>query len=378
MKKTLSSILALSTLSLAALFTSCNDVIFYEINNEVKLEDATVSGDITSLVRCTADMGEGSKEYLFVSNGNIYYKDVDAASKGNPTTEAPETGYNGNWTKMTAPGSNIHKLASDSTYLYAMSFPVEENDDSGDNEETGRSVYCYDFSTGEWSEAISVNDTQTISTSSNLFGTNDVNPAHRSAYLTIGSVVYELNGSSAISSALTPYDYTGSEVSSPLTAAWFNGSVVFSSSYALVTNARYNSSASSYTDATVLYWSSSDDLHWYNLSDDSTSSIDGSAGIIYAIAPASDYILLGTSAGASRVYHEGDWIPDSSTDEFDTNANSTLSSSYYVWTFIAIDPSMPETGGDLYASTDFTGTSASFSNRVLWGYYPGRGSWNCE
>lgn len=378
MKKTLTSILALSTLSLAAFFTSCNDVIFYEINNEVKLEDATVSGDVTSLVRCTGDFGDGSREYLFVSNGNIYYKDVEDASKGSPTTEAPATGYNGNWTKMTAPAPKIHKLASDSTCLYALSTPVEENDDSGDNEETGRALYCYDFSSGEWSEAISVNDSQTISTSSNLFGTNDVNPANRKAYLTIGSVVYELSGSSAISTASTPTDYTGAEVSSPLTAAWFNGGVVFSPAYALVTNARYNKTDSSYTDATVLYWSSSDDLHWYNLDDDSTDSIDGSAGYIYAIAPTADYILLGTSAGASRVNHEGDWIPDSSTSDFDTNASSTLSTSYYVWTFIAIDPAQTETGGDLYASTDFTGTSASFSNRVLWGYYPGRGSWNCE
>lgn len=73
-----------------------------------------------------------------------------------------------------------------------------------------------------------------------------------------------------------------------------------------------------------------------------------------------------------------DGVPSGSTSDFTTNADSTLSSYYQVRTILAADPALSETAGDIYGSTAFSGTSASFSNVCLWAYYPGRGKWNCE
>ena len=66
--------LVLAAVFAAGVFSGCQDPIFWNIRQEVKLEEATIYGDIFSIVRF--------KDKLFIANGNIYSKDKNANSHG--------------------------------------------------------------------------------------------------------------------------------------------------------------------------------------------------------------------------------------------------------------------------------------------------------
>ncbi len=380
--------------------TACRGVIFDTIRDEIALDDAQVTGDINSIVRfkmknvtitTTETDSDGNettttttedREYLFVQNGNIWMKDVNDAATGTPTTEEPETGYNGNWTQIGKPAANIIKLAADSTYLYALAAPTEsDDDDSGENIETGRIVYYTTTpeDSSSWT-AITFGDYgSTISTSYavSLFCTNTPQEANRHAYVNIGSTaIYELAGGTATDiTDSTSYSYVttttitdGAVTASAKSAAILNGTVYFSPYYAMTTNETL------FTDSTYFYYANGDYLYYC---DGSTATQDSSdpGDSIYAMSYTSDYLILGTDEGLVYVALS-DEIPGSTATL--TNESSTLSSYYEVWAVLAVDPSQTAAAGDAYGATTFSGTSASFSNVCLWAYYQGRGKWNCE
>ena len=61
-------------------FISCGyEPVFYGIMHDVVPEKATVSGNITSIARCTID----SQEYLVLSGGaNVKYKKLESSEHG--------------------------------------------------------------------------------------------------------------------------------------------------------------------------------------------------------------------------------------------------------------------------------------------------------
>lgn len=351
MKKHVLTAACLATL-LALVATACHEVIFYEIRQEVKLADAQVSGDINSIVR----FAMGGKEYLFVQSGNIYCKELQAG----PTTSEP---YEGQW-KKAGKGiiGNVIRLAADETYLYALAVRIEEDEDEGENYPAEQTLYC-STDGNEWKKTDLTLPPKGANT---LFCTNSPKAAHRKAFLNTNGTVYELNGESATA-------YNAGDIK-PKSCVWFNGGVTFSASGAATTNETAN------TEPTL----------WYDYDKDDSKKIlihgkvEDTKNIGYAIhslACTKDFLLAGTDDGLLYFGLDGNGLPTGTT-ESGTNVSSTLSSYYEVHNVLAVDPSLPANGGDIYGTTVFDGTSsntgASADNQGLWAYYPGRGHWNRE
>nr|MCR5725791.1 hypothetical protein [Treponema sp.] len=322
------TVLAAGTL----IFSSCRGVIFDTIREEISLDDAQITGDINSIVRFTSN----GKEYLYVQNGTIWMKNVDDA----PTTSEPATGYNGNWTHITAPGKNIIKLAADSTYLYALSAPTyADTDDTGDNIESGRSVWY--TSTPEdstsWNKVDfgdSYGDTVSTSYNVNLFCTNTPQSAHRHAFVNIASTtVFELNGATAtdITTTASYHTLSGTTLTSDTTpgtsaksaTVFGDDNVYFSSYYAMTSN------ETKAATATCIYYASGDDLYYYTGGTNGEQYTSDPGDSIYSMAYTNDYLLLGTAEGLVYVTLTDNDVPGSTASV--SNASSTLSSYYEVW-----------------------------------------------
>ena len=111
MKKSFKTSFAVFLSVLTFSFLSCNDVIFSDIRNEVKLNDATVSGSIQSIIRY--------KNNIFVANGRIYCQPKTTTAAGN----WQELSY------MPDTTANIYNLAADNDCLYAVSLSYVDDDD---------------------------------------------------------------------------------------------------------------------------------------------------------------------------------------------------------------------------------------------------------
>ena len=115
-------------------FSSCHDDIYGAINNEIKLNSSGLQGDMHSIVHY--------KNYILTCNGEIFYKTNKPSS---------ETGrHNGQWNSTTSPTSEkgdngipatTYFLATDSEYLYALTYIWVENDD-GENEPKTATIYA--------------------------------------------------------------------------------------------------------------------------------------------------------------------------------------------------------------------------------------------
>lgn len=355
MKKNILTAACLATM-LAFVATACHDVIFDEIRKEVKLADAQVSGDINSIVR----FGMDGTEYLFVQNGNIYYKEL----KPEPTTSEP---YEGQW-KKTVKGiiGNVFCLAADTTYLYALAVRIEEDEDEGENYSAEQTLYC-STDGNVWKKIDLMLPPKGPNT---LFCTNSPNPAHRKAFLNTNGTVYALDGETAT-------EYATGEVKNPKACVWFDGGVTFSTSGAATTNESAND------DPTLWYEGIGKDIFTYSTSDrkNPDHKKENIGYTIHSLACTKDFLLAGTDGGLLYFGLDGNGLPTGTTDS-GTNVSSTLSSYYEVHSVLAVDPSLPAKGGDIYGTTVFEGTSsntgASADNQGLWAYYPGRGHWNRE
>lgn len=364
MKKHVLTAACLATV-LALVATACHEVIFYEIRQEVKLADAQVSGDINSIVR----FGMGGKEYLFVQSGNIYYKELNIdpeTGKIEPTMSEP---YEGQWEKAgkgIIGNGKVIRLAADETYLYALAVRIEKDEDEGENYPAKHTLYC-STDGNEWKKV----DTPTTlpeGDPNTLFCTNSPKAAHRRAFLNTNGTVYALNGETA-----AKCDDTGG-VTNPKACVWFNDGVTFSASGAATTNETAD------TEPTLRYESSGKNIRTY--STDGKLDPDRDAGYaIHSLACTKDFLLAGTDDGLLYFGLDENGLPTGTT-ESGTNVSSTLSSYYEVHNVLAVDPSLPANGGDIYGTTVFDGTSsntgASADNQGLWAYYPGRGHWNRE
>ena len=419
-------------------FTSCYDAIFYNIRNEVPLEDGVINGYTNSIVRYQEP---DETEFLYLQNGNVYYKQI---SEDDDKTKLTKNQDHDKWTKdSSAPegisysyfdqefsGTYSCKLASDSKYVYLLGATPEYDESSSRNILKNFKLYCYSKENG-WKSVDAVNtilkkyestlaeDKYMMDSSIQLFCTNAPKNDHRKAYIRIGGGspyytwmsdkqtygndftsevincgIIELNGTDTDTTTVVPegtgkigtLDKTGAGKNTA-SAIYANGTVYFLDYLASSTNETKNK------DADYIYFGNGNILYWFEAASvSSVTALDaepvgkstGCADSILSMCVTNDSIILGTyKKGAYRV-KTTNGKPETSTSEFTTNAASVMYEPYIVRMLFCTDPSIGETeeGSALYSAIQFQYTessaSASYKNVGLWSYYKARGNWNKE
>jgi len=155
--------------------TSCSNLgLFSSIEKEVKLNDPTMRGIITSL-----EVVNGN---IFVTNGTLYQR----------------SGGTGDWNKMSLPSGaeRCSEVASDGTYLYAR-FTTS---DIG----ILHSVERYDPASGGWSSLTGVDNVARISSGNNrIYAFTGINNLYK-AYVTTGVGSTVINSTPIASDITTP------------------------------------------------------------------------------------------------------------------------------------------------------------------------------
>ena len=350
--------LSVAVIAITALFqfSGCQDEIFNEIRDEIKLEDSTVSGHINSIIRFNPN--GGGTEYIAIQNGGVYYRNA-----------AVETETD--WTKDSRTAGQVSKIAADKEYIYALYTDWKEDLDEGEWVRNSTSIVCKKNIEDSWTKIYTVDSNTNV----NLFCTNAKKKENRKAYVRIGSTgVYELNGTLPPSSMETR-DTNASTVPTKdsNSCAWLGGKVYFFNGLAAASN------ETATTEATTIYYASGSTV--YYSSDGSTWNSQSAGDVVYSISYTSDYLCLGTDAGYQQMPHSEGTPTGSANDNF-SNTSSTLSSYYEVWAVLAVNPEKTQAGNTIFASLDYSGssssTSAVFDNIGLWGYYSGRAKWNRE
>lgn len=375
-------------------FSSCHDDIYGAINNEIKLNSSGLQGDMHSIVHY--------KNYILTCNGEIFYKTNKPSS---------ETGHhNGQWNSTTSPTSEkgdndipatTYFLASDSEYLYALTYIWVENDD-GENEPKPATIYATnsDPATGlVWTKVENISggnysfENAKVIFDNKYFSVADDNSVpidKREAYARIRATsgtaykLYKLNGSNAPTeiSGETFVDEASNETNA-ISACYFNGKNYFSKYYGMSSNANCLYYTKTYTRSNNVSTNSS--LYYITASDATEQSVDLDAGGLLSIAAAKDYILLGTSSGLSRVkINETTGIPYGDTSGMSSNGNSVISE--YVFMVFVLNPnknegsSDPASGTDEYAASTIYGSirssSDSWDDAGLYAWYPAKNEWN--
>ena len=359
-------------LSLLPLFFSCHGVIFDTIRDEVKLADAVISGDIQDIIRY--------KDGIYVSTGKISHRSVSLTKDINGKTEeeckkegevfVAAADQKSELKSFSSPSGYIYSLAADSNYLYALSVIIEEDDD-GYNVPTKRVLWCYtateEGKEGSWKEIWSKSYDGSKDDKAFLFCTNTLNESNRHAYFRYQSKIYELTGEELGDTGMT----------SDINSCTVLGSTVhFSSAYAMTSN------ETSKDESTYIYRSSGDTVY-YSTDGNNWESVDLNCDTILSLAITQDYLLAGTASGIVHTPLKADSngknaIPSSGNADFDTNADSTLSSYYEVPALLVLDPLQKEISATIFATCLTSSTSASLNNVGLWSYFATTGEWNRE
>lgn len=375
-------------------FSSCHDDIYGAINNEIELNSSGLQGDMHSIVHY--------KDYILTCNGKIFYKTNQPSSV---------TGiHNGGWSETDSPTSEkgdndipatTYFLASDSEYLYALTYIWVENDD-GENEPKTATIYATnsDPATGlVWTKVENISggnysfENAKVIFDNKYFSVADDNSIsidQREAYARIratsGTVykLYKLNGSSAPTeiSGETFVDEASNETNA-ISACYFNGKNYFSRYYGMTSNANCLYYTKTYTRSNNVNRNSS--LYYITASDSTEQYVDLDAGGLLSIAAAKDYILLGTSGGLERVaINQTTGIPNDDTSSMRSNGNSVISE--YVFMVFVLNPNKLEgsdnqtLGTDEYAASTIYGSirssSDSWDDTGLYAWYPAKDQWN--
>ncbi len=203
------------------LLAGCTNPVFYSIRKEVALEEATIKGLVNSIVRFT---DSSNKEWLYLQNGRIYYKQISDDSNPSALTKnmankswtydnsAPEK-LNYDYMSGKFDGWVIYKLASDSNYVYALAYKPVYDDAYSRNVPSNIKLFCSSGINSGWKEVTSINEAinDYISrlnpklfmkdASIHLFCTNSPMKAHREAFIRIGG------GSPSVSSDSADENY---------------------------------------------------------------------------------------------------------------------------------------------------------------------------
>ena len=422
MKKQLKSIIQILILSLAVtLLASCGyEPVFYGIMHDVLPEEATVSGNITSIARCTID----SKEYLFVSGGGaLSYKPLDSAQHGDwkSTGNLPFSMHRYNYYPSDSTpeghiGQQILKVISDKDYIYLLSTSYTTDTEYGIVLPETFYIWTCPLSkvlsakSSDWTNITKGNESLfatkynssagLFETYFSFFMTNSPKAEHRKAFFVCHpsaaeTKYYVLNGTGA----LTPVDdittigqfITVKDENTRANSAFYLGDTLyFSDSQVVTTN---ETAAANATYACLAGMSSTQYSNSVLYTFDGTQkqellSVDTS---IASLALTADSLLIGkgsyssssSNGGIDRVLiDETTGMPLDTPAAFTTNAKYQFTSSYILMSLLCADPTKNEEEASLYAAVTYRGTSsassASFENIGLWSYYPGRGNWNRE
>lgn len=360
MKKFIKITAVICSLAASLFVTGCNDVIFAEIREEVKLENAQIKGDVRSIVRFD--------DKLWVQNGNIYSKDI--YTDGELTREH-------NWQKMKNPETTskkhfryVNKLAADDSYLYAQLSRIDYDENDGENEATNSSIFCTTDGIS-WEKVTIAEKTAFAPKTAKIFSTNQ--ETGNEAYAKISDKLYKLNGTSA--SEITTPDYLEgtTDIASIKSCIKFGGKTIFSKANALVTDGTnlWNS------NGTYIY-------HRTDASETGTKSKD-MGGSVLSIDYSNDYLVVGTTDGLKYCVRESDGKTGNVESLF--NSESTLSTYYDVYAVLVTEHSKDVAKTIVYGTTTFqdspSSTSAETKNCGLWSYYEYRpngnsGKWNKE
>ena len=419
MKKTIKTLtLGFLLVFAAILFASCGyEPVFYGIMHDVAPEEATVNGNITSIVRCQIN----SEEYLVLSNGgSVAYKPLSASKHGEwktdniklpfithhynyfPTSEEDEGHIGQQILRVIADQSNIYLLTAsfkqDNDYgivlpdsIYFWTCPLDSllsnNADVWTNIiETCDSFPAVTFDSSTWQMNISV------------FFTNTPKPEHRKAFISATNAeskevsYYTLNGSSApIAEACSNYVQIYDKSKQINSAFYIGDTLYFTDSIAVATNETAETNATLACIGGVNKNSNKNfDVFYYQGSDAPVSFVELGSPIA-SLAFTADSIIIGkgsytasytSNGGIDRVLLDENRIPQKEVADFENNAKYQFTSSYLIMALLNADPSKKEAESDLYAAISYRGSgsssSASFNNIGLWSYYPSRGNWNRE
>ena len=385
------------------IISGCQDPIFEAVREDVEPEEATVSGNITSITRYTA----GGTEYLVLAaDGGLRYKNKDSNHHDAWHSYGVSFSLHSyDFDSSSHTGRQILTVLADSTTLYLITAEYSHTTTEGLSYPSDIELWAKNvtgngkrFLKGEnWTKIdteIDLFPTHVDSTTKfyksdfNVFQTNAPIQAHRAAFIcshkSDGYHYYRLNGLSE------PVEFTISELIDPSnssspharSAAYFNGEIRFFTAPAATTNETYDS------EATYCYYTNGDTRLYYTDGDFIFDEAHYTTGGIYhkisALATTADSILIGYgnpsnggSGGIDRVkLFSGK--PNDSTSSFKTNAKFQITDSYMVLTLLNATPEKNETDSSLYASITFAGTNYNFESVGLWSYYPNRGNWNRE
>ena len=412
-------------------FSGCYDAIFYNIRNEVPLEDGVINGYTNSIVRYQEPDGT---EFLYLQNGNVYYKQISDDTdkkiltknqdhdKWTKDSSAPE-GISYSYFDQEFSGTYSCKLASDSNYVYLLGATPEYDESSSRNILKNFKLYCYSKANG-WKSVEQINtilkqyestlddDKYMMDSSIQLFCTNAPQNEHRKAYIRIGGGspyyswmsdkqtygsdftvkdgvmncgIIELNGTDTDIANVVPLgdgkigtlEKTGAGKDTT-SAVYANNTVYFLDYLASSTNETKDK------EADYIYLGNGKTLYWFETASvSSVTALDaepvgkstGCAADILSMCVTNDSIILGTyEEGAYRVKIDSG-KPETSTSDFTTNAASVMYNPYIVRMLFCTDPSLGETadGSALYSALQFRYTessaSASYKNVGLWSYY---------
>jgi len=388
------------------LFTGCQDPIYEAIRQDVKPEEATVSGNIGTITRYTA----GNEEFLFLAaDDGLRYKHKDNSSHGSwGSYSVPFSLHAYDFDSSSHNGEQIISVVANSTTLYIFTAVYDYTSTEGTSYPSNIKLYGKNItangtnlsSDGDWTLItennsnlfpITTNDEGYYETQFGVFQTNAPIKAHREAYIrsydseNTAYHYYKLDGLSApneitiaTSEIIDPEPSTDdSYVPVARSAVYFNGGIKFLTSYVATTNETYS------TEASYYYYTNNDSKLYYNNGSQASYINANTSYDILSLATCADSILIGYGnisngeAGGIDKANLANGVP-TELASFSTNAQFQLIASFIIPVLLNATPEQEELESNLYATVTFTGSGNNFSSIGLWSYYPGRGNWNRE
>lgn len=308
----------LFALSAAIILASCSQLpIFWAIEQEIKLAEPAIRGNVYSVVRCGND--------LYAANGNVYKKPLKSVR---------------GWEKISAPPNGAEYLASSNTHVYALS--AHENNCQ---------VYAFDGNT--WQE---VSGTSGKANEVVIFDNGVIGSTGRNAYVRVGGKVFLL-GAASLSTEKTGTNGAGAKT---VAAAAGSSGDYFSDKRAFCSGAGKLYSA----DGKTVKWGTTD-------TDLTNTSVQTSEIITCLVCDApNSRLIAGTKKGLEEIKLDGSKKPIS-TGILESNAEAAFGESeiFCVASFDNADDNA------IYAGT---GKASASKHNALWAYYPSRGNWNYE
>lgn len=426
MKKSISTFIKSVILSAAAavFMASCFDPIFYDIEQDVPPETATVNGNIISIARYEV----AGTEYLFTTaqDGLIYKKASDSTHDAwvtFPKSKLPFVLHfydyygDGKGDSSKNPegiighiGQQIIKVLANSDTLYLVT--VEYTNDDAEGASVPKQFHIWASKMTEkngtintdaaWTDVLrNVNaDNQVLTfyksssdylyyTSFNVFSTNAPKTAHRRVFFRSGNSesanIYELTDASVISDinaikvpSVTIFDAAeGNENNT----GDIDGAVYLGDTMYFMQSNAYTSNETATTDANyvyfvrddskILYYSDTPGSAQYAFDEDKDgdNSYELPSNVSCLAATDNSIIIgLGELSLNSAILRGGiartslnNGIPGKATISFDSNAAVQFSSGYVMLTLLVVDPSKAENSTDIYATITYKGTGASSS-----------------